>query len=102
MNLKICFLILYKHFTAPLLIENYEEYFPILSKLNYFSASLAISGITEKSSSFPKSASNFEIKKQSSKGFSELSFSLISLIKISDIFFEVMQETSLTSKKSID
>jgi len=75
---------------------------PILSKLNYFSASLAISGITEKSSSFPKLASNFDIKKQSSKGFSELSFSLTSLIKISDILFEVTEETSLTSKKSID
>jgi hypothetical protein len=31
-----------------------------------------------------------------------LSFSLISLIKISDILFEVTEETSLTSKKSTD
>lgn len=48
-----------RHFTAPLLIEYCYEWLPMLSKLNYFSASRAISIIIEKSSNLPKFESNF-------------------------------------------
>ena len=60
---------------------NYAENLPILSKLNCLVISVAIYGMHLKLSSFPKQLKILLIKKQSSKAFSELSFSLRRRIK---------------------